>query len=164
MKNLFHLVYNDHENFKLQFPEGFIDISEINDSILSFNTVNKSYLFNINAKKMIDTFLIRQTVNDVKEDTEGNLWFAVSGKGVYRLASGTFLNFSSGQQNKSIFSIQKFDSLIYAGSDDFHLCILNINKRIFSSTKIIASETRGRITALIKDNEGNIVVGSASRC
>ena len=159
-QNSLKLIYSDDASFEIQLSHGFINVSGINDSIISFNTVNESYLFDIKAKKIVDTFSIQQTVNEVTQDTEGNLWFCVSGKGVYRLASGFFLNFFPRQQSKSVFCIQKFDSLIYAGSDNFNLWVLDINKRIINGQKIINSSTEGRITSLIKNDEKNIIAGT----
>jgi ligand-binding sensor domain-containing protein len=160
-KNSLHIVYRDNNTESVfSLPHGFINVSYINDSTISLNTVTEAYLFNINKKKIIDTLLRHQTINVVAEDAEQNLWFSVPGKGVYRLAQGGFLNYSAQQQNKSIFCIQKFDSAIYAGSDNFYLWVLNINNKKVSVRQIWKGPTRGRITALIKADKKSFIAGT----
>jgi ligand-binding sensor domain-containing protein len=160
-KNSLELDYSDHEKGAIiKLSHGFISVSEINDSMITFNTADASFLFNINKRKIIDSFLHHEAVNAVTEDAEKNLWFCVQGKGVYRLASGGFMNYSAGLESRSIFCIQKYDSLIYAGSDNFFLWVLNINNRKIQVHQIWKGSTRGRITAIIKGNAGSLIAGT----
>jgi len=159
-KNWLHFSYEDSSNdFKLALPDGFISMSEINDTSISFNTIHGALFFNIKSKQIIDTFLTHQTINAITEDSEGSLWLSVPGKGVYRLASGRFLNFSALLQNKTIFSIQKTDSILYAGSDNFNLFLLDTKSNTVVLRKISTGITRGRIISLIVQNK-NLIAGT----
>lgn len=160
-KNSVHIVYRDNNTESvIGLSHGFINTSHINDSMITLNTVNETYLFNIETKKITDTFLWHRAINVVAEDAEQNLWFSVPGTGVYRLASGGFLNYSAQQQSKSVSSIQKFDSVIYAGSDDFYLWTLNTNNKKIKARHIWKGPTRGRITALIKADKNSLIAGT----
>ena len=97
----------------MPLPENLISLSRISKSFITINTIDGARLFDIDKMKVADTFLRHQTINYVAEDSEENLWFSVPGKGVYRLSSGRFLNYLSGQQNKPVFCIQKIDSILY---------------------------------------------------
>ncbi|HLK27206.1 MAG TPA: histidine kinase [Puia sp.] len=160
-QNSLHLFYSNPKlNSVINLPYGFINISNINDTLISFNTVKKAYLFNVKSKSITDSLLKNQAVNVVAQDLESNLWISVPEKGVYKLASGNILNFVSPQENKSVFCIQKFDSLIYAGSDNFYLWVLNLTKKTIATHKIIDLSTRGRITSLASAGKNNLIAGT----
>jgi len=159
-ENWLYFSYEDSRNdFKLALPDGFISMSEINDTSISFNTIHGALFFNTQSKKITDTFLRHQTINAVTEDNEGSFWFSLLGKGIYRLASGRFLNFSALLQNRSVFSIQKQGSVLYAGSDNFNLFLLNTKNNTVRLRKISKGITRGRIISLIVRDK-NIIVGT----
>jgi len=89
-----------------------------------------------------------QIINATMKDSEKNLWFSTPGKGVYRLSSGRVINYLLPQQNKSVFSIQKLDSQIYAGSDNYYLRILNIPKKKFMTERFTGDLPKAELLPL----------------
>ncbi len=159
--DLLSLKYSQSDSpINIKIPEGYISYSRVDDSLLTINTSKGAYLFDMNKRRVTDTFMIYQIINSVTKDTEENLWFCVPGKGVYRLSSGRFMNYFFVRQSRPVFCIQKFDSLIYVGSDDYHLLILDTKKQKLNDWKIGNGDTRGRITALAKAYGNNIIAGT----
>ncbi|MBS1918406.1 MAG: histidine kinase [Bacteroidetes bacterium] len=162
-QNRLYITYKERDpgETTINLSHGLIKISDVNDSVISFNTVDEAYAYNIKARKITDTFVLHQAINSVTQDTEDNLWFSTMGKGVYRLPPGGLINYSSKEQAKSVFCIQKNDSIIYAGSDNFYLWKINSANRTINSSKIWSGSTRGRITSIrIKNHGQNIIAGT----
>ncbi len=145
----------------VHLPNGFIDVSGLNDSIVTIKTANGAYLLNVNKKKITDTFLKHQIIYSVAEDAEQGLWFSVPEKGVYRLVPGGFLTYSVEQQNKSVFCIEKSDTIIYAGSDNLYIWELNIRKKTIGAHQIKQGfSSRARIMSLKAKDSKNLFVGT----
>ena len=155
-----HLFFpKKNDSLIIRLTHGFINISELNDSLITLNTVGASYLFNINEKKIIDTFWEGQTIYSVLRDNEENTWFSVPGKGVYKLTAGGILNFLT-PKNKSVFCIQKIDSLFYIGSDNFDLWTISENHVVRKFLEVSKGDSRGRITGIVKMDDNSIMVGT----
>ncbi|HVM88582.1 MAG TPA: histidine kinase [Puia sp.] len=157
---LFHFIYPDNDSsMTFRFPPGFINLSSIDDTLITLNTYNGTYLFNLNQKKITDSFLTKNIINSVAKDNEGNLWFSSFGKGIMRLSSGRFIDFLSTPKKQAVFSILKSGSEIYAGSDGFIITRIDIKTKRIIEKKIFNGFTRGRITALTEKNN-NIIAGT----
>lgn len=145
--------------FDLELQESYISSSVVNNSTLALNYVGKTLLFDLTNQKMVDTFSVGQTFNGVVEDLEGNLWFSTMTKGVYRLISSGFENytFDANNNRSGVFCIQKIDSTLYIGTDRFFLWALDQNYRIINHKQIKHGVSRGRIITLNKINQGLIV-------
>jgi ligand-binding sensor domain-containing protein len=162
-KDSVHFYFPRKNNsFVFPTPNGFLNTSRINDSSVAVNTYNGAFLININRRKITDSFMKGQTVNAVMEDSEGNLWFSIMGKGVYRSGSSGFVNYEFRLQNNPlpVFCIKKFDSTIYIGTDHYLLWTIgpdgnNIRKRIFQQ-----SRTRGRIITMLSRGKKGMVLGT----
>jgi sensor histidine kinase YesM len=147
---------NNNWLLKINAPIGFIALSNIDDSLITFNTYNGAYLINLNQKKITDTFMPHQAINCITKDTEEDLWISVPGKGVYELLSGRFMNYLY----EPVFSLKKLDSILYIGSDKFNLFKLNTNKESIVNHSESAVFSRGRITSILQDFKNNLIVGT----
>jgi ligand-binding sensor domain-containing protein len=152
----------DSSDFAIPGPKGFINISRINDSSLTVNTFNGSFLINTNRKKIVDSFLKGQTVNAVTEDSEGDLWFSVTGKGVYRLGSAGFANYFFRLQDNDlpVFCIKRFDSMLYMGTDHFLLWTIGKDGKRIKKIVFHEGRTRGRIMSMVSTKSDNIILGT----
>ena len=156
-----HFFFNkDHSESTLHFPNGFINVSKLNDSLITLNSLNGADVYSVKAKKIIDTLLKSQTIYDVTKDEENNIWLAAAGKGVYRLAPNGFSNYSSGLPNKSVYSIQKFNSLVFAGTSDFSIMKVDPNSKTMKVLKFWKGPTQGRVNSIAKDKKNYLFVGT----
>jgi len=151
-----------NDEFKLPLSPGFINASEIDDTTFAFNYSNKTYLFDARQKKVTDSFSVGKTINNVIRDSEGSLWFCTMGKGVYRLASNEFENFSFKTNNgySPIFCIQKIDSTLYLGGENSFIWALNSNLSVARSIHISNSHTRGRIITMTQTPNKGLLIGT----
>jgi hypothetical protein len=155
-----HLFFpKENDSLVIKLSHGFIDISQLNDSLITINTVGATYLYSINEKKIIDTFLEGQTIYSVLRDSEEDTWFSVPGKGVSKLTAGGILNFFT-SKNKAVFCIQEIDSLFYIGSDNFDLWTINKRNEVHQFLQVSKGDSRGRITGIVKIGEDSIMVGT----
>jgi ligand-binding sensor domain-containing protein len=162
-KDSLSLVYHkDNLRHKIFLPKGFIGLSEINDSCITLNTLDSVLLFNINQKKVAAVFLRGHTVNTVKEDTEGNFWFSVFGKGIYRLGSTGVINyfFETYNNNSAVYSIEKSDSILYIGTDHFFLWTIDAKRKNMHRKKIDEGATQGRVTAILANGKDSLIIGT----
>jgi ligand-binding sensor domain-containing protein len=148
--------------FDIPVPEGFNNLSRINDSLFTINSTNGAWLLDIRQKKITDSFLKGQTINSVVADQEGNLWFSTLGKGVYRLGSSQFVNYSFRVKNNTlpVSCIYKFDSTLYLGADHFWLWTMDEDRSHIRKTSIYEGGTRGRITSILKLPGNNTLIGT----
>ncbi|MBS1597638.1 MAG: histidine kinase [Bacteroidetes bacterium] len=148
--------------FRIPLSEKFIGASSIDDSTFAFNYIDKTLVFDAVRAKFIDSLSVGSPVNNVMRDSEGSLWFSTLGKGIYRLTSSEFENFSfrTGSGLSSVVAIEKIDSTIYIGGENFYLYALDQNLSIVKSVKIMDSYTRGRIITINKISDKKLLIGS----
>ena len=160
--SLYFLDNLDHTSFKLPLPQGFINISRVSDSSVSLNAWSATLLVDVRHHKIIDSFLPGQMVNGVLQDSENELWFSTMGTGVRRLGARAVLHYSFQVHNTSlpVFSIQKFDSILYVGTERFHLFVSRDDGRHFRNTRIYDMFSRGRITAIARLDKNRSIVGT----
>lgn len=134
---LFFRIYNQNkdEYFTLKVPEHFHTISYINDSCFLISTFSKTLLYNVNQKRIVDSFLLGKVTNNCFSDSENNLWFATSTQGIYQLSSTKFRTYrmSSDLNYAPVYSMSFLNGLLYLGSEENLLGELNISKNVFKT-------------------------------
>ena len=143
----------------LPLPGNFISVNLLQDSNICLNTATGSYIYDYNGQ-LIDLFLKNKIVNKAYSDDEGDWWFCTQGEGVFRLISSGVKIFSFKQDEASfpVYSIAKFDSSIYLGTDRYRIAILNGDR--YQVKKIYAGYLSGRVRAMAKSNAQNIIYGT----
>ncbi len=151
----------DYSQIDIPFPKQFINLSVLNDSIVSLNTLNGSMFFNCRQKKIISSFLRGFSINGVIEDTEGSLWFSTFGKGIYRLGSLGVANYplKLNDINLPVYTIQKSDSLLLIGTDNCFLWWLNTKRGTLRGKQIEEGANQGRVTAILPLKNGHMLIG-----
>ena len=152
----------DSTTFHILMPKGFLNVSRINDSCITINTYTATFLLNIPRKRILDSFLIGQTVNGVIEDAEGGMWFSTLGAGVHRLGTTDVLSYTFRIRNTifPVFSIQKFDSTLYVGTDHFLLWVLGHKGKSLRNVQIYNRFSRGRITTMARLDKKKMLIGT----
>ena len=152
----------NHAVFKLPLPKGFMNISPLNDSTVSLNAWSVTLLVDVRHHKIVDSFLLGQTVTGVLQDSENDLWFCTLGAGVHRLGTRAALHYSfhNGNTSLPVFSIRKIDSFLYVGTERFHLFISRDEGRQFHDMHIYEMFSRGRITAIARLDKGRTIAGT----
>jgi len=155
-------IPNNDKEFKLPLSPGFINSSQIDDTTFAFNYSDKTFLFDARQKKVTDSFSVGKTINNVMRDSEASLWFCTMGKGVYRLASSEFENFSFHTNNGSspVFCIQKIDSTLYLGGENSFIWAVNPDLSVAMSIRINKKHTRGRIITMNKTADKGLLIGT----
>jgi hypothetical protein len=115
--------YSIDANFEPLYPKSenlysFNSVYGKKHSAIYFNTQNGAWLIDKEGNVGKKPFLKDKKVSSAYQDTEGNLWFATLGEGVYRLTSGSMKTFAN---NTEAFSIEKTNGKIYAGLADGRL-------------------------------------------
>ena len=160
--SLFFLDNLNHSSFKLPMPKGFLSISRLSDSSVSLNAWSSTMLINVRQHKIIDSFLPGQTVSCVLQDSENDLWFSTLGGGVQRLGARAALHYSFQVHSTSlpVFSIQKIDSVLYVGTERFHLFTSWNGGRDFEDRRIYDMFSRGRIMTIARVDKDRVIAGS----
>ncbi|MFT4152592.1 histidine kinase [Parafilimonas sp.] len=130
-------IHNEKNNdyFELRVPDHFHTISYVNDSCFAISTFNKTLLYNINQKKVVDSFLINRVSNRCFSDSENNLWFVMSTQGVYRLSSVRFkiYKIKPNFDNTPVYSVCASNGILYMGTDENVLGELNLKNGALTS-------------------------------
>ncbi|AXY74006.1 histidine kinase [Paraflavitalea soli] len=145
------------------FPSAFINFSLLNDTLCSMNTGNGAFFYDLKKRKLTLHVLKGKTINWAFQDREGNHWFLTGGEGIYRVGSFEFMNYSFSENNKDylgIFSINKFDSLLYAGSEKSFLFDINLNTRQVRSHSMSSLGINTRIMSMAEWKPGFILLGT----
>lgn len=163
-KDSLRLIYaKDSSRQNILLPKGFMSFTEINDSIIAFNSLSGVFLFNVNQRRITTSFFQNQTVNAIAEDMEDNFWFSIFGKGVYRLGSTNIVNYSfkTYRDNSAVYAIKKIDSGIYVGTDNFFLWKIDAKggKKIYRKVNAGFS-TQGRVTCIFKGGGDSLLLGT----
>jgi ligand-binding sensor domain-containing protein len=137
-------------------------------------TIKVSFINSTSGSWMIDSahadryrevFLKGKNISRTVVDTENNLWFSTLGQGVYKLASREFRTFYfPGNKSSEIFSIEKFNNKLLAGSG-FFLCneitgakarTLNLEDYVPKVANIL---TMSRVLCIKKIDSNAVVLG-----
>ncbi len=148
---------------KIGLPRDFINLSIINDTLCSINTGNGAFLYDTQKGAITRHILQGKVINGVFQDREGNTWLLTAGAGIFRIGSFEFMNytFSKNQKdNQAIYSLNKFDSLLYAGSDKSWLFTINHPNRQVRSYSIFKDEINLRILSLLQLPSKTILLGT----
>jgi ligand-binding sensor domain-containing protein len=87
------------------------------------NSTNGAWMIDsTHADKFKEVFLPGKNISRTLMDNENNLWFSTFGQGVYKLTSREFKTFRfPGNQSSEIFSLEKHQGRLWAGSGFFLL-------------------------------------------
>jgi hypothetical protein len=145
-------------NYKNLPDEKFTSNTNLNRNYTLYNTINGSWLLDSNGMTDSKPFLEGKNISHSLMDSEGNLWFATLGEGVYRLTTTSVKTYSPGTQ---FFSIQKINGKIYTGTDEGHLYIIDksgiTKKEPFRKTP--RQHIAPRLYTIKSDSMGNIYLG-----
>ena len=151
---------NTNEYYNIKIPPHFHTVSYVSDSTFTISTSEKTYLFNINEKKIIDSFLPNKTVNRCFKDIEGNLWFATVAHGLYRLSSTEFKVYDLETGNMPAYTLSRFKNNLYIGSAKMLLWSLNLEENKLKKLKLGVEYNIGKVAAIqLKDNQ-NLFLGT----
>lgn len=150
------------ENFAIASPEGFINFSIINDSLIAIISLSKTFTYNFREKKEDREFFTGKNITDVLEDNEGNLWFSSAADGVYRLPSTRFKSwtFAIKGQKLPVYSLLKRDDEIWVGTEQFLLYKLNLKNNGLERFVLSTGGTSGRITGIVSYADGKLMIGT----
>jgi hypothetical protein len=151
-----------HEQFNVKVPNHFHTLSYIDDSCFAISTSEETFLFNINQKKITDSFLIHKTVNKCYKDNEDNFWFATMGYGVYCLSSTKFKIYTleNNSNSMSVHALNKYRNELYIGSAKILLWDLNLSDNSIKKIKIKTEYDIGRVSAIQPLNNSNLLLGT----
>jgi ligand-binding sensor domain-containing protein len=118
---------NDNKNFSIYFPDSSVLNLERKMGIISLY-IEKSKLLFVNTEKgswEVDTLNLKykrlhlegKAVTHTLTDNENNIWFATLGHGVYKLISREFISFSFNSPEPAIYSLEKWNNSIVAGTN-----------------------------------------------
>lgn len=159
---LFFIIYNRKRNeyFNLKVPEHFHTISYVNDSCFAISTFSNTLLYNINQKRIVDSFLLGKVTNKCFSDSENNLWFATNTQGLYRLSSTKFQTYriNSDLNYAPIYSMNFFNGILYIGSEENLLGKLNIRDKTLQAFHLNPNLGIKNFTQ-IQANENNLFIG-----
>lgn len=137
-----------NESFSIKIPPHFHTISNISDSSFAISTSEKTYLFDINQKRIVDSFLPNKTVNRCFKDNEGNLWFATAAYGLYRLSSTQFKIYDLEDGNMPAYTLSRFKDNLYIGSSKMLLWNLNLRNNKLRKIKLGTEYNIGKVSAV----------------
>lgn len=133
--------------------------TDIDNDYSLFNTMNGTWLVDSNGLvNNMPPFVPGKKVSHSIKDSEGNLWFATLGTGVYRLTTTSVKTVLPGTE---FFCVEKSDDKIYAGTGDGILHIIdkngNIRKEQFRKTP--RQDIAPRLYTIKSDTFGNVYLG-----
>lgn len=157
-------IYNQKDNsyFELKTPDHFHTLSYINDSCFTLSTFNKTVLFNVNRKKIVDSFLVNKVTNKCFNDRENNLWFASMTEGVYRLspARSKLYKIESNFNFLPVYAINYAKGNLYVGSERKLLWELNLKESQLKSYLLNIDYNINRISNIQINQNNNLLIGS----
>ncbi len=160
---LFLQVFDQDDNyvFNIAAPDHFHTISYINDSCFAISTFNKTFLYNINKRKIVDSFLNNKVCNKCFNDKENNLWFATATNGVFRLSSTKVKIYrNESEAYMPVYAIDYFNKILYIGSEKNILRTLNLYSNELKTINIKTINSISYISNIQVKNSKNVLVGS----
>jgi ligand-binding sensor domain-containing protein len=121
-----NLIKKKHYSTKV--PEHLHGLSYVNDSLFAISTVEKTFFYNVNKAKIVDSFLTNRLVNNCFQDKEKNLWFATQNQGIYRLSSTNFkvYKLESNFNAFSVSALSRYNQYLYIGGPKYLLWRFNL--------------------------------------
>ncbi|HEX5149823.1 MAG TPA: histidine kinase [Parafilimonas sp.] len=160
----FFQIYNQKINkkFKIKVPPYFHTISYLNDSSFAISTFNRTLLFNVNQKKIVDSFLTNKLVNRCFQDNENNLWFATMTQGLYRLSSTKFTVYRIKDDVNfiPIYALGARRDSLYIGGSKNSLWNLNLRNRQLKKLNLKTDSIISQITEVQPFDDRTLFLGS----
>ena len=163
------IQYATNSGLKIISSEKHFSFSFLDDSIVSDNTSNGAFIYNIGVSHRAQHHLAGKTISRVYQDNEGNLWFCTQCEGVYKLnspyVSNQFFNDDKGNQ-LSIHSLTKFRNKLWIGTGGGHLFTLVPGRgqpMSESYTDLMANVPRNETRVLLKTKDEKLLVGMQKR-
>ncbi len=147
------------EYFTAKAPSHFHTISNVSDSSFAISTSQTTYLFNINQKKFVDSFLTNKTVNRCFKDNEGNLWFATIAHGLYRLSSTQFKIYNLEDGNMPVYALNRSNNNLFIGTSKMLLWNLDLKTNKLKKLKLGIEYNIGKVSTIQTDKK-NLFIGS----
>lgn len=149
---------NEHYDFNV--PAHFRTVSYIDETSFAISTFFKTYIFNVDKRKIVDSFLTNQAINKCFKDNEDNLWFCTMNEGVYRLSSTRIKIYKTLENGKEmpVYAIRNYNNKLFIGSASSLWC-LSVNK-----LQEIPIETNYNITKILAIevlNDKKLIIGSS---
>lgn len=134
-----------------------------NGSIIIAGDNGLGYLDRLGRLVKIDRGDFNNSVCDIFEDYQGNLWVSSSRQGILKLSQNPFKNLFSaaGVSERVVNCVYKKDDRIYAGCDD-GLVILNADTGRQIADDRFADLSEVRIRHILEDSEGNLWISTYS--
>lgn len=150
-------------------PETWLSkISILNDSIVSVNLQTGGWVFDL-ASGTRENYLPTESVSDVMQDNEGNLWFCTLNHGVFMLNSKYIRNvnlYGSRNMKLGAYAVEKYGNDWLIGGDMTYLYQFGKNDSGTYSSKVrwlFQDLIPERVIAIIPDPDGSYWVGTDSR-
>ena len=157
-------TFMNNKEFTFSLEASPVSFDIINDSIISSNTINGTWIYNIMSRNFHPAVLQGKSMSSFYMDNENNYWGTTIGSGVFRINSLDFKNlffFSNKNERMGIFSILSVGTKIFAGANDNYIYRWDISipdKR--KESLITGAEERNRIIALTTFKKNKIIVGT----
>lgn len=122
--------------------------------------IDGANVFNFNTK----SGLTDNTVYNIYNDIENNLWFATDADGIYKFRENTFTYYdkSSGLSNTIVMGVaQTTDGKVYAAGYVGGLYKLNDKNDIEPLSEVSSVLADSKISSLYADDENNVLIGTS---
>ncbi len=160
-KDFFEIAdHKTNKKFTFKIPIHFHTVSDINDSCFAISTSDKTYLFNVNQQRIVDSFLFKKTVNRCFRDNEDNLWFGTAANGLYRLSSTEFKLYALENGNLPAFTLSRFKNYLYIGSSKMLLWNLNLETNELKKIQLGTEYNIGKVSSIQPLNDKNLFAGT----
>ncbi|MFT3935395.1 MAG: two-component regulator propeller domain-containing protein [Chitinophagaceae bacterium] len=119
-------------------PVGTIQATKESMRLHFISTVHGSYQIAKDKAVFEEHYLPDEKVTSTFQDDEKNIWFAVSGKGLMKLASSSIHNYAPSKtpSQREIYIVSGFKKKIVAGSDDSRLYLFSLPEQKFTSINL----------------------------
>jgi ligand-binding sensor domain-containing protein/signal transduction histidine kinase len=158
-------LYSSITNKSIVLPAigGHTNFAIIDDSHVGISTITGAFIYNLLQPDSVQHFLKDVRICGMLKDTEGNIWFATQGQGVYRLNSAHVLNtrFRDNNANRQALALTRLGQSILVGSDINVIYKLNIVTGTPEKEKLsLTNGTVDPVVALQVNSEKNIIYGT----
>ena len=154
--------FRDNKEIALPFKErgySHVSYSMVDDSLAYFNEFTGSTQYDIHTG-ITKKFLPGKEVTRVFRDVTGNLWFTTLGEGIFRLNSDEFRTIrlmAKDARQLSVWSINRIDHEIWAGTNDNGIVRLSLPDISFKAVTYMGQPIKNRLLAMDTLSSGNIL-------
>lgn len=145
----------DHIN-SLVFNEGVLFLcSDTGAAYIDYKNISSGR----NAFHMMDTGVFNNSIDNMIEDYQGNLWFSSSRLGLLKMCDSAFdeIYLSAGFDEAVVNSVSKFNGKIYFGTDD-GLSMIDENTGAIEENELTRKMKKLRVRCLMIDRENRLWV------